>query len=48
MKENEVGRTCGMYGRGEECVQGFDRKAERKETTLKTKAWMGGWNQNGS
>jgi hypothetical protein len=48
MKENEVGRACGMHGRGEECVQGFDWKARRKETTLKTKAWIGGWNQNGS
>jgi hypothetical protein len=38
MKENEVGGTCGTHGRGEECVQGFDGKARRKETTWKTKA----------
>jgi hypothetical protein len=25
------------HGRGEECVQGFDGKARRKETTWKTK-----------
>jgi hypothetical protein len=34
--------------KGEECVQGFDRKARRKETTWKTKAYMEGWDQNGS
>jgi hypothetical protein len=26
------------HGRGEECVQGFDGKARRKETTWETKA----------
>jgi hypothetical protein len=26
-----VGGTCGTHGRGEECVQGFDGKARRKE-----------------
>jgi hypothetical protein len=30
---------------GEESVQGFGAKARRKETTWKTKAWMGGWDQ---
>jgi hypothetical protein len=38
IKEDEVGRTCGTHGRGKECVQGFDGKARRKETTCKTKA----------
>jgi hypothetical protein len=33
---------------GEECVQGFDGKARRKENTWKMKAWMGGWEKNGS
>jgi hypothetical protein len=33
---------------GEECVQGFDGKARRKETTWKTKAYIGGWDQNGT
>jgi hypothetical protein len=33
-----MGGTCGTYGRGEECVKGFDGKARRKETTWKTKA----------
>jgi hypothetical protein len=27
VKANEVGRTCGMYGRGEKSVQGFGGKA---------------------
>jgi hypothetical protein len=31
IKDNEVGRTCGTHGREEECVQGFDGKATRKE-----------------
>jgi hypothetical protein len=35
-------RWAGHMARmGEECVQGFDGKARRKETTWKTKAWMG-------
>jgi hypothetical protein len=38
IKENEVGGTCGTHGIGEECVQGFDGNARRKETTWKTKA----------
>jgi exonuclease III len=37
-KGNDVGGTCGTHGRGEECVQGFDEKARRKDTTWKTKA----------
>jgi hypothetical protein len=37
MKENEVGGTCGMHGRGEESMQGFGGKARRKETTWKMK-----------
>jgi hypothetical protein len=28
-----LGGTCGMRGRGEECIQGFGGKARRKETT---------------
>jgi hypothetical protein len=32
---------------GVKCVQGFDEKARRKKTTWKTKAQMGGWDQNG-
>jgi hypothetical protein len=38
IKDNEVGGTCRMHGRGEEIVQGFSRKARRKETTRKTEA----------
>jgi hypothetical protein len=38
-----VGGTCGTHGRGKECVQGFDGKARRKETTWETKVEMGGW-----
>jgi hypothetical protein len=33
IKENEVGGTCGTRDRGQECVQGFDGKARRKEIT---------------
>jgi hypothetical protein len=32
-----------MHEREEESVLGFGRKARRKETTWKTKAWMDGW-----
>jgi hypothetical protein len=28
----------GIHGKGEECVQGFNEKARRKETTWKSKA----------
>jgi hypothetical protein len=38
VKANEVGAACGTYGRGEKSVQGFGGKAQRKETTGKTKA----------
>jgi hypothetical protein len=31
-----------MYGRGEKNVEGFGGKAQRKETTWKTKVWMDG------
>jgi hypothetical protein len=31
-----------------EKYKGFGGKARRKETTWKTKALMGGWDQNGS
>jgi hypothetical protein len=34
-------------GEEEKCVQGFGGKAKRKETTRKTKAWIGGCAQNG-
>jgi hypothetical protein len=43
-----VGRACGTHGRGAKSVQGFGGKARRKETTRKTKAYMGGWDQNES
>jgi hypothetical protein len=38
VKANEVGGACGTHGRGEKSVQDFDGKAQRKETTWKTKA----------
>jgi hypothetical protein len=38
MKENEVSRICDTHQKGEESVQDFGRKAQRKETTWKTKA----------
>jgi hypothetical protein len=45
MMEYEVGRACGMYGRGEKSVQSFVKKARRKEITRKTETSMGGWDQ---
>jgi hypothetical protein len=48
IKQNAVGRACGMHGRREESVQDFGGKAQRKETTQKTKAKMGRLDQNGS
>jgi hypothetical protein len=36
-----VGGACGTHGRGEKSVQGFGGKVRRKETTWKTKAWVG-------
>jgi hypothetical protein len=42
-------RWAGHVARmGEICVQGFDGKPRRKETTWKTKALMEGWDKNGS
>jgi hypothetical protein len=38
VKVNEVGGAHGTHGRGEKIVQGFGGKAQRKETTRKTKA----------
>jgi hypothetical protein len=35
------------WERGEKFVQCFDGKARREKTTWKTKALMGGWDQNG-
>jgi hypothetical protein len=43
-----MGRAYGMRGKVEKSLQGFGGKAQRKEVTRKTKAWMGGWDQNGS
>jgi hypothetical protein len=37
-KANEVGRACGTHEREDKSVQGFGRKAQRKETTRKNKA----------
>jgi hypothetical protein len=38
IKDNEVGGTSGMHGRGEESVLGSGGEARRKETAWKTKA----------
>jgi hypothetical protein len=40
IKENDLGWTCGMHGRGEENVQGFSGKALRKQTTRKGSEWL--------
>jgi hypothetical protein len=37
VKEDEGTGACGSHGRGEKSVQGFGRKALRKETTRKTR-----------
>jgi hypothetical protein len=38
VKVNKVGRACSTHWRGQKSVQGFGGKAQRKETTQKTKA----------
>jgi hypothetical protein len=48
IKEDEVGKACGTHERGEKNVKVFGGKARRKEITWKTRALMGGWDQNGS
>jgi hypothetical protein len=48
VKANEVGGACSTHGRGEKSIQGFGGRARRKETTWKTKAYVGGWDENGS
>jgi hypothetical protein len=40
--ENEMGRTCGAYGRGERRAQGVGGKARGKEVIGETQTWMGG------
>jgi hypothetical protein len=42
VKANEVDRACSMHGKGEKSVQGFGGIARRKETTPKTRDWLGG------
>jgi hypothetical protein len=42
-----MGGACGTHGR-ENSAQGLGGIARSKETTKKTEAWMGGWEQNGS
>jgi hypothetical protein len=37
-----------MYVKGQQRVEGFGEKTQRKETGWKTKAQMGGWDNNGS
>jgi hypothetical protein len=37
-----------MHGREKKSVQDFGGKSQRRETTQKTEALTGGWNQNGS
>jgi len=36
VKEGEMGRACSMYGRDEKCIQYFDQKTCKEETTWKT------------
>jgi hypothetical protein len=37
-----MGRTCSTNGGEEEFIKGIDGKARRKETTRKTKTYVGG------
>jgi hypothetical protein len=37
-----MGRACSMNGGGKECTQDIGGIARRKETTGKTKTWVGG------
>jgi hypothetical protein len=48
VRANEVGGACGTHRRGEKSGQDFGGKAQRKETTGKTKAQVGRWDQNAS
>jgi hypothetical protein len=43
-----VDRAYGTHRTGEKNVQGSGGRAQRKETTQKTKAQVGGYYQNGS
>jgi hypothetical protein len=43
LRKFKCGASELFHKRGEESVQGFGGKARRKETTWKTKMWMGGW-----
>jgi hypothetical protein len=36
VKEDEMGRTCGIHGGEDECIWDFAWKARRKETIRKT------------
>jgi len=36
IKQNEMGRTCSMYGRQETCIPGFGGETGGKETAWKT------------
>jgi hypothetical protein len=36
IKEDEMGRTCSAYGRGERCIQRFGGETREKESTWKT------------
>jgi hypothetical protein len=42
IKENEMGGTCGTYGREESYLGGFVWETLGKETTCQTYAEMGG------
>jgi hypothetical protein len=42
VKEDKMGRVCSMNGREEKCIKDMGGKARRKETTRKTKMYVGG------
>jgi hypothetical protein len=42
IKENKMGRACGMYGRYENCTNDFSLKTRSEKFALGTEAYMGG------
>jgi hypothetical protein len=41
IKANEMGKACSTSGGEEECIEDIGGKARRKETTGKTKTYVG-------
>jgi hypothetical protein len=48
VKSDEISGAFGTHGNQERRLQDFGKKMRRKEATLKTQAYTGGWYLNGS